>query len=310
VLDGVSRLASPFIPFLSEAIHLRLRGITGTEETASGDTGDAPSVHLTDFPAVDEKAIDTLLERNMERVLCCVTLGRAIRNKACIKVRTPLAAMFVHNPYKAECAWIEDKNLTCLVLDELNVKTISAVESTDDFISYSVKPEYSMLGKRFGKNMKQAAQVLEGLDAAGIAELRGDGQVTVEINGKKEVIEREEVQILQQTADGFVAETEGNNTIILDTRLSKSLIREGMARDLVNRIQNFRKESGFEVSDRIVVSYKAPDEIREVFDEYGEHIRTEILAERVEVGEQSGWSCKTDFTLDSYSVELWMERVR
>ncbi len=298
ILEGVSRLAAPFIPFLSEAIYLRLHG-----------DGNGASVHLERFPECDEKAIDTPLERNMEHVLGAVTLGRAIRNKAGIKVRTPLAAMFVYNPYRGETSWIEDRELAGLVLDELNIKEIKAVESTGEYVSYNVKPEYSMLGKRFGRNMKQAAEVLESLDAGSIAVLREEGEVTVEINGKKEVIEREEVQILQQTADGFVAETEGNNTIILDTRLTKTLIREGMARDIVNRIQNFRKESGFEVSDRIRISYDAPAEVREVFDEYNDHICSETLAENIETGERTGWKHTTVFKLDDYDVELWMERI-
>jgi isoleucyl-tRNA synthetase len=298
VLEGVSRLAAPFIPFLSEAIYLRLHG-----------GGNNASVHLERFPGYDEKAIDTPLERNMEHVLGAVTLGRAIRNKAGIKVRTPLAAMFVYNPYRGETAWIDDGELASLVLDELNIKEIKAVESTEEYISYSVKPEYSMLGKRFGRNMKQAAEVLESLDARSITSLRGEGEITVEINEKKEVIEREEVQILQQTAEGFVAETEGNSTIILDTHLTKTLIREGMVRDLVNRIQNFRKESGFEVSDRIRISYNAPAEVREVFDEYNYHICSETLADRIETGERTGWQHTTVFRLNDYDVELWMERI-
>ena len=314
VLEGVSRLAAPFIPFLGEAIYLRLHGSAGAgagsgEGAAAGAEGAAPSVHLADFPAVDEKAIDTPLERNMEQVLRAVTLGRAIRNKAGIKVRTPLAAMFVYNPYKGETTWIADGELASLVTDELNVKRVDVTEGLDDYITYSIKPEYSMLGKRFGKNMKQAAEILESLDADGISNLLEDGEITVEINGKKEVIEREEVQILQQIAEGFLAETEGNYTIILDTRLTKSLISEGTARDIVNRIQNFRKESGFEVSDRIMISYKAPAEIREVFEEYGDHICSETLAEGIDTGEQAGWQHAIAFKLNDYDVELWMKRL-
>lgn len=303
VLEGVSRLAAPFIPFLSEAVYQRFHGTVAPGEE------NAASVHLDRFPEVNEKAIDAPLERNMEQVLRAVTLGRAIRNKAGIKVRTPLAAMFVYNPYKGETVWIADEELVALVMDELNVKRVEAVEGIDDYIAYSVKPEYSMLGKRFGKNMKDAACVLESLDASLLANLWDDGEVTVEINGKKEVIEREEVQILQQTAEGFVAEIEGNSTIILDTRLTNSLISEGMARDIVNRIQNFRKESGFEVSDRIKISYEAPVEIQEVFAEYGDHICSETLAEGIEPGSRAGWNHTTTFKLNGYDVELWMKRL-
>jgi isoleucyl-tRNA synthetase len=276
---------------------------------AADATASAPSVHLDFFPECDETAIYETLERNMAQVLAAVTLGRSLRNTAGIKVRTPLAEMLVHNPHDAEAAWLRDEELVALVRDELNVKKITPIESADDYISSSVKPEYAVLGKRFGKSMKQVALVLESLAPAQIASLAADGDVTVELEGKKEIIKREEVQILQRTRQGFVTGTEGACTIILDTNLTKALISEGMARDIVNRIQNFRKESGFEVSDRIEIGYKAPAEVAEIFETYGDHIRSEILAERMQTGEQADWPFTTKFNLNEYDVNLWMRKV-
>ncbi|UCF06008.1 MAG: isoleucine--tRNA ligase [bacterium] len=328
VLTGMALLAAPFVPFLSEAVYLNLRGESpgSVDRAGVGEAGarrdekegrgrsagsvgtEANSVHLERYPIVNEKLIDTDLERNMQGVLRAVTLGRAVRNKVGIKVRTPVAEMLVHNSYQGDLAWLKREELAALVADELNVKKIAFLEDTSKLISYSVKPEYSVLGKRLGKTMKQAAMALESLGGVQQRKLIDSGEVEIEIDGKKEVITKEEVQILQVTAEGFAAEVEGSLTVIVDTRLTPELVREGVARDLVNRIQNFRKESGLEVSDRIELCYSAPSELTEVFEEYGEHIRSEILAERLEEGERD-WQFKTTFMLNEFKVELAMRRL-
>ncbi|MCK4236014.1 MAG: class I tRNA ligase family protein, partial [Candidatus Krumholzibacteria bacterium] len=300
VLKGVSMLAAPFVPFLGEAVYQRLH-------VGADGGGEKGSVHLERYPKVDEGLIDADLERDMKGVLQAVTLARSVRNRAGIKVRTPLAQMLVHNPYSDETGWLGNEELTSLVADEINVKKITLLESTDKFISYSVKPDYSALGGRLGKRMKSAARVLENLKADRLNRFLAAAEITIEVEGKKELIKLEEVQILQQTAEGFAAEAEGRLTVILDVRLSPELIREGMARDLVNRIQNFRKESGLEVSDRIELLFRAPAELAGVFKEFGDHICSETLAERLEEGGKD-WQFKTAFRLNEYDVELCMRR--
>jgi isoleucyl-tRNA synthetase len=186
------------------------------------------------------------------------------------------------------------------------VKAIEVIADTGELIRMSVKPEYSVLGKRFGKNMKAAAAALESLGPERVVELVEKGSVPVEIEGKSENISLEEVRVESETAEGYEAEADGDLTVILDTKLTDELRREGTARDLVNRIQNFRKESGFEVSDRIVLAWTGPEEIKLVFDEYRDHICSETLVEDLLEGPQD-WDKATSFDLDGFKIELWVK---
>ncbi len=301
VLEGVVKLSAPYIPFLSDAIFLGLR-------SAGNEWDGRASVHLELYPAVNEELIDKELERKMAEILTTVTIGRAARNRAQIKVRTPLKEMLIHARGKGGLDYLDDPELAALVMDELNVKKIRRIDTISDYISREVKPDFAQLGKRFGKHMKTVAGLLAGLDQDEIAELESAGRITIELDGKKEDLYLEEVQILQDTAEGFEAESEAGLTAILDTRLTPELIREGMARDLINRIQNFRKESGLEVSDRIRLSYEAPGEIEKVFEEYGDHISSETLTETLEKGEKD-WHFNTALKFNDMEVTLWMERV-
>jgi isoleucyl-tRNA synthetase len=294
VLRGVTILSAPFIPFLAEAVYRRLGGALD-------------SVHLELYPSVNEGAVDAELERRMAGVLKTVSVGHSLRNTAQVKVRTPLAEIFVSSPYPAETEWLGTEEFAFLVRDELNVKKITPLDDPGRYVKYRVKADFSKLGKRFGKSMKQAAKLLDALDGGQVKTLLSTGEFSIELDGKKEVITREEVQILQETAEGFVAGTDGDLTVILDTRLTPELLREGMAREIVNRIQNFRKESGLEVGDRIRLSFRAPEEVSVVFREFGEHICMETLAELLEEGEKD-WECKTSFKAGEHSIELWMKR--
>ncbi len=301
VLEGVVKLSAPYIPFLSDAIFLGLR-------SAGNEWDGRASVHLELYPAVNEELIDGELERKMAEILTTVTIGRAARNRAQIKVRTPLKEMLIHARGKGGLDYLDDPELAALVMDELNVKKIRRIDTISDYISREVKPDFAQLGKRFGKHMKAVAGLLAGMDQDEIAELESASRITIELDGKKEDLYLEEVQILQDTAEGFEAESEAGLTAILDTRLTPELIREGMARDLINRIQNFRKESGLEVSDRIRLSYEAPGEIEKVFEEYGDHISSETLTETLEKGEKD-WHFNTALKFNDMEVTLWMERV-
>ena len=295
VLEGITRLSAPFVPFLSDAVYRRLGGAK-------------ESVHLDLYPAIDESSIDADLEKRMAGVLKTVSVAHALRNAAQVKVRTPLAEVFVHSPYAAETEWLAGEEFAFLVRDELNIKKITLIGDPATYVIYRVKADFSKLGKRFGKNMKQAAALLETLDAAGVKALVAKGEASIELAGKKEVITKEEVQILQETQEGFAAGSDGDLTVILDTRLTPELLREGTAREIVNRIQNFRKESGFEVSDRIALSCRAPEEVSVVLKEFGEHICMETLAEGLEEGERD-WPFRTDFKAGEHTIELWMKRL-
>ena len=300
VLEGVTRLAAPFAPFLADAVWLRLRGAEAT-------AGLGASVHLERFPAPDAARIDERLERRMAGVLAVVTLGRAVRNANGIKVRTPLAEMFVHGRDAGSSDWCEDDLLRGLVLDELNVKKITLVDSLAGLVSLSVKPDYAKLGKRFGARMKAVAAALEALGPGRAADLALAGEIAVEVEGSGETIALDDVRVARETAAGYGSETDGDLTVILDARLTPELRREGAARDLVNRIQNLRKESGFEVSDRIELSWRASNGLAGVIEQYSDHICSETLVETLLEGEQD-WEHSTAFELDGIHVELWVRK--
>jgi isoleucyl-tRNA synthetase len=302
VLEGITIISAPFIPFLSEAVFLRLRGKAGSTDGTLAD-----SVHLRLFPTVETSSLDADLEKRMAGVLRAVSVGHALRNSAGIKVRTPLAEMFVSTAYRGEVEWLDSDEFAFLVRDELNIKSITFLDDPGAYVTHRAKADFSKLGKRLGKGMKSAARLIEGLDPKSLKDLLTTGEITIDLDGKKETISREEVQILQETAEGFTAAADGDLTVILDTRLTPELVREGMARDFVNRIQNFRKDSGLEVSDRIELSYRAPAEVSVVFREFGNHICTETLAARLDEGEKN-WQFKTSFEAGGHAVELWMRR--
>jgi isoleucyl-tRNA synthetase len=295
VLEGIMRLSAPFIPFLADAVYRRLGG-------------SKESVHLDLYPAFDESVIDAGLEKRMAGVLKTVSVAHALRNTAQVKVRTPLGEVFVHSPYPTETEWLAGEEFAYLVRDELNIKKITLLADPGTYVKYRAKADFAKLGKRFGKNMKQAAALLETMDAASVKALISTGEASIELAGKKEVITKEEVQILQETREGFVAGSDGDLTVILDTRLTPELLREGTAREIVNRIQNFRKESGFEVSDRIALSLRVPEEVSVVLREFGEHICMETLAEGLEEGEKD-WPFRTEFKAGEHAIEVWMKRL-
>ncbi len=304
VLEGITVISAPFIPFLSEAVFLRLRGKADLG-AAAGEA--AESVHLQLYPEVDEAAIDAGLETKMAGVLRAVSLGHALRNGAGVKVRTPLAEILLSTSVKSDVEWAGREEFAFLVRDELNIKKIKLLDDPGEYVKYRVKADFSKLGKRFGKEMREAARLLEALDAKSVKDLLTSGEIVIDLGGKKETIKKEEVQILQETAEGFTAGADGDLTVILDTRLTPELIKEGLARDFVNRIQNFRKDSGLQVTDRIELSYRAPEEVSVVFKEFGDHICNETLAEKLDEGEKD-WSFKTAFTAGEHTVELWMKR--
>ena len=197
----------------------------------------------------------------------------------------------------------DNEEYTALVHDELNVKKISYIKSADEYISLTAKPEYSLLGKRFGKRIKDVSRVIGELTKAQLKKLETVGEISVDIGGKTEQFNAEEIKIYRQTVENFEVETESEITIVLNTMLTPELIREGMARDIVNRVQNLRKDSGFEVSDRIMLSYEADAEIQKVFTEYDDYIRSETLSESIDSCSKK-WTFTTEFELNNSNVVL------
>ena len=315
VLEGVSKVTAPFIPFLSEAIYQRLNAGCGERSADRGKSKgkgkgiDVRSVHLEVFPESDGAMIDSELEEKMMGVLKAVYMGRAVRSKVGIKIRTPLAEMMVSSDRAEDLLWVGDSELEALVTDELNVKKITAVDDTSSLISYHAKPNYAILGKRLGKLMKDAAKQIEALSQEDIAQLLEKGTVTIDLGGVEEEIRREEVQILHETVEGYSAEVDEHMAVLLDVRLTPELIEEGMARDIVNRIQNFRKNSGLDVSDRIELFYSASPVAANVFKKFEDYIGNETLARSIEEGEKD-WEHSTKFSVNNEEIMIWLRKIQ
>ncbi len=264
VLETIIRLAAPFVPFVTESIYQNL--------VRSIDPEAKESIHLCAYPAADTALIDKALEANMEDLLKVVVLGRAARNTSAVKNRQPLAEMFVSGLSMNE-------EFTALALDELNVKACHFITDASELEDYGFKPQLKTLGRRFGKNLPSLSEVLKQLDGrAAMHELKTSGQVVVELDGEKHALTEEDLLIERRQAEGLASASDHGVTVALDLKLTAELIKEGLMRELVSKIQTMRKETDFNVVDRIVVAYKADEELEAVFTSQAEEIKAEVLA--------------------------------
>ena len=271
-------LLAPFTPFLADEIYTNLA--VGTDEDAFGDCPD--SVHLCDFPDVDESLIDPQLEAGMEAVRRTVELGRAARAQAKVKLRQPLRKAVVVAS-DAERAAIE--RLAEVVASELNVKELDFVHSEAELVSYRVKPNYRSLGPRFGKSMPQVAAAVEALDAAGVAEqLEAGAEVGIAIDGKEHTLTADDINLVMEPLEGYQVEAEAGHAVALELELDDDLRREGLAREVVRAVQEARKQAGLDVSDRISLELAGDDELLAAAREHEAYIAGETLATSVGYG--------------------------
>ncbi len=267
-LVTVSKAAAPMIPFMTEQIYLNL--------VKSVDKEAPESIHLCDFPVADLQMIDKKLEEDMKSVLDTVVLGRAARNTANIKNRQPIGKMYV----KAE-AELSDFYRD-IIADELNVKEIVYSQDVRDFTTYTFKPQLKTLGRRFGKQLNALKEVLTGLDGnSAMDEINEKGTLTVILDGKEEMLEKDDLLIDMAQVEGFVSESYGGITVVLDTNLSEELVEEGFVYEVISKIQTMRKEAGFEVMDHIVVSVQGNEKIGSVVKKNTESIQTKVLADDI-----------------------------
>ncbi|HZP56633.1 MAG TPA: isoleucine--tRNA ligase [Dehalococcoidia bacterium] len=273
-LTMLTRLLAPFVPFLAEAMHQNL--VRGFDEAAP------ESVHLADWPDADAAAIDRRLSEETRLVMRVASLGRAARAKAQIKVRQPVAELFVKLPSALEEQAIE--RLAPQVLDELNVKALRVVRDEADFLRFEVKPNLKLLGQKYGREVQDIAKALAAMgdrERAEVARRVGAGQA-VEVAGK--TLAPEEVLVAGREREGFASAEEGGIVVIVSSELTPELVREGTAREIVHRIQNLRKDAGFEIADRIRTYYRAEDGVeahaalRDVVGAWGDYIRQETLS--------------------------------
>ena len=240
-LVTLSKVAAPMIPFMTETIYRNL--------VCSIDKNAPISVHLCDYPQVKQEWIDTQLEDNMENVLAAVVIGRACRNATNIKNRQPIGQMFI----KAD--WQLDDFFTSIIADELNVKKIEYTQDVRAFTSYSFKPQLKTLGPKYGKIINDIRKELAALDGnTAMDTLNSEGSIILNIGGQSIELVKDDLLIEMTQLEGFVANSDKGITVVMDTNLTPELIEEGFVREIVSKIQTMRKDAGFEVMDRIVVT--------------------------------------------------------
>ena len=292
-LVTISKAAAPMIPFMTEEIYRNL--------VCSVDKNAPESVHLCDFPKVDENLIDKELEASMEEVLDIVVMGRAARNTANIKNRQPIGTMYV----RAERPL--DDMFKAVVADELNVKNVEFKDDLSDFTSYTFKPQLKTVGPKYGKllnGIRTHLAELNGREA--MKELESTGSLSFDIDGQNVVLSKEDLLIDTAQMEGYVTEEDSTVTVVLDTNLSDALIEEGFVREIISKVQTMRKEAGFEVMDKIVVYSMGNQKIEGYMKEYREEILSDVMASDIRFDEVKGYT--KEWSINGESVTLGVEK--
>ena len=292
-LITLSKIAAPMIPFMTEEIYQNL--------VRSVDKNAPESIHLTDFPTVNEEFIDKDLEISMDEVLDIVVLGRAARNSANIKNRQPIGNMYV----KAET--VLDPFYVEIIEDELNVKAVEFKDDVEEFVSYSFKPQLKTVGPKYGKLLGKIREALASLGGhAAMKSLNDTGSVDFEFDGEKVSLGREDLLIETAKNDDFVTEADNKTTVVLDIRLSEELIEEGFVRELISKVQTMRKEAGFEVVDHIVLSQTGNERIAEIIKKNEAVIKNDTLADEIVYNNVEGYT--KDWNLNGENTSLGVSK--
>ena len=292
-LVTICKTAAPMIPFMTEDIYQNL--------VRSIDANAPESIHLCDFPKVNEAHIDKELEENMERVLKLVVMGRACRNTANIKNRQPIGQMYVKADFELS------EFFDAIVADELNVKNVTFTQEVRDFTSYSFKPQLKTVGPKYGKLLGGIKNVLSGLDGnAAMDELNANGCLRFEVNGEEVVLNREDLLIDTAQMEGYVSEDDNGITVVLDTNLSEELLEEGFVREIISKVQTMRKEADFEVMDKIVITYEGSEKAETVFAKNADEIGAETLALEVKKAPPAGYV--KEWKINGEAVTLGVEK--
>jgi len=274
VLLATAKLIAPFAPFMAEEIYQNL--MSGEKKLLT--------VHLEMYPEVDAALINPDLEEHMGLVIDLVSLGRAARNKVQIKVRQPLPLLLADAKKQKILAPMEG-----LVKEELNVKAIQYVENPDPYVSYTIKPNFPVLGPKYGKFLKGIEAELAKSDAGQLVKnLRGSGELSFTISGATVTLKEEDVEIRTSEEQGYVVEMSKDNYVILNTTLTTELVQEGLAREIVSKVQNMRKSAGFELTDRIELKFISDDEVAAAVEAFGKYVADETLAVSVQREQSAG----------------------
>jgi isoleucyl-tRNA synthetase len=287
-LMTVSKLLAPFAPFYADQLYKDLGG-------------KFDSVHLDRFPVADDAQIDKDLEARMQMAQKITSMVLALRRKVNIKVRQPLQAIMipaVDDDQKTHIEAVKD-----LIMNEVNVKELRFVEGSGVLVK-KVKCNFRTMGKKFGKLMKGVAAAMDALSQEQIAELEQQGTIGINVEGQALSVEAVDVEIISEDIPGWLVANEGNLTVALEVELTDELRNEGMARELINRIQNIRKESGLEITDRIAVTLSTNDDVEKSIESFGEYIKTQVLADVLMVEPNDGQ--EVDF--DDFKLNIKVEK--
>ncbi|SHJ24692.1 Isoleucyl-tRNA synthetase [Dethiosulfatibacter aminovorans DSM 17477] len=288
ILIGISKLVAPFSPYLAEEIY---RNLT-----------DGKSVHLSYLPEVEEDKIDENTEERMDLVRNLVALGRAARETERIKVRQPLQKIHIDGKYEELMA-----DLAPLIMEELNIKEVVFEKNLQEFMNFSLKPNFRTAGPKLGKNVKAFAGILAKSDALEIINaVQGGGSVDVEVNGDTVNVTEDMLDIRITSKEGFNVSMENNLFVILDTNLNDDLVNEGYAREFISKVQQMRKNNGYEMMDNIEISYNGPAEIDKAVELHKDYIMKETLALKIEA--KDGLDCEVQ-NLNGHDACIELKRI-
>jgi len=297
-LETISRLMAPIAPFFADKLFLDLNAVTGKDTTES--------VHLADFPTYNEALIDSNLEECMNLAQQTSSMILALRRKADKKVRQPLSKAVV--PAQDETSYKQMLYIADLIKAEVNVKELEVIPADADMenLVKKIKPNFKTLGKKYGKQMKEIAQVMTDFTKHEITEIERNGSYTLTLPSGDVVLELEDVEIITEDMPGWLVANEGKLTVALDITVTDALVREGIARELVNRIQNIRKSNGYEIVDKILVEIESRDEIKDAVEEYANYIASQTLANSVVL--VADLKDATELEFDEYNVKVTVKK--
>ena len=290
-LETVAKLMAPIAPFYADKLFCDLIAVTGREQVES--------VHLSDFPVCHEELIDKALEERMQMAQDISSMVLALRRKVNIKVRQPLHVLMV--PVLDEHQKESIEAVKSLILNEVNVKDMKFVDNTAGILVKRIKPDFKKLGPRYGKIMKALAAQIQQMSQEDINAFEKAGTFTLQVEGQEAVIERADVEIISEDIPGWLVANEGRLTVALDITITDDLKKEGLARELVNRVQNLRKSSGFDITDKVNITVASSTEMNDAINDYKEYIANQVLANSIEIADEPIADATTldfeDFTL-------------
>lgn len=298
-LETVAQLSAPFAPFISDRIFTDLNAVSGRHSEVS--------VHLSSFPVADISLVDRDLEEKMALAQKVSSMVLALRRKVNIKVRQPLSKILI--PVLDPVVKEHIEAVRSLILSEVNIKELEFIEDTTGVITKRIKPNFKTLGPRYGKQMKQISAKVAAFSQADIAQLERTDSWTTEIDGVKIEATAADFDITSEDMPGWLVTTEGKLTVAMDITLTDELRKEGLARELVNRIQNIRKDSGFEVTDKIRVTFEKNDALRAAVSAYRDYIASQVLAVEILETESLTDAATQELDLDDMTVKVLVKRV-